>query len=73
MREVCTRAVSEDVNAIAFGDLFLDDIRAYREAQLQRVGLEPLFPLWQRPTAALAREMLAHGLRAKTGDPSKQG
>lgn len=65
MREVCTRAVSEGVNAIAFGDLFLGDIRAYREAQLQRTGLEPLFPLWQRPTATLAREMMAHGLRAK--------
>ena len=65
MREVCNRAVSEGVNAIAFGDLFLADIRAYREAQLQPTGLEPLFPLWQRPTAALAREMITHGLRAK--------
>jgi uncharacterized protein (TIGR00290 family) len=65
MREVCDRAVSEGVNAIAFGDLFLTDIRAYREAQLQSTGLQPLFPLWQQPTATLAREMIAHGLRAK--------
>jgi len=65
MRDVCGRAVSEGVNAIAFGDLFLADIRAYREAQLQPTGLEPLFPLWLQPTAALAREMLTHGLRAK--------
>jgi diphthamide synthase (EF-2-diphthine--ammonia ligase) len=65
MREVCDRAVSEGVNAIAFGDLFLADIRAYREVQLQPTGLEPLFPLWQRPTAALARELMTHGLRAK--------
>jgi uncharacterized protein (TIGR00290 family) len=65
MSDVCKRAVSEDVNAIAFGDLFLADIRAYREAQLQSTGLEPLFPLWQQRTAALAREMMAHGIRAK--------
>ena len=65
MRSVCERAVSEAVNAIAFGDLFLQDIRAYREAQMQAAGLEPLFPLWELPTAALAREMIAGGLRAK--------
>jgi uncharacterized protein (TIGR00290 family) len=65
MREVCDRAVSEGVNAIAFGDLFLADIRAYREAQLRPTGLEPLFPLWQQPTATLAREVISQGLRAK--------
>lgn len=65
MREVCTRAVSENISAIAFGDLFLEDVRAYREAQLRDTGLQPLFPLWQMPTAALAREMIAGGLRAK--------
>ena len=65
MREVCDRAVSEGVDAIAFGDLFLQDIRAYREAQLQPTGLEPLFPLWGQPTAALARRMIGDGLRAK--------
>jgi len=65
MREVCERAVREGVNAVAFGDLFLQDIRAYREAQLQSTGLEPLFPLWQLPTDALARNMIAGGLRAK--------
>jgi diphthamide synthase (EF-2-diphthine--ammonia ligase) len=57
--------VSEGVQGIAFGDLFLRDIREYREAQLQPTGLEPLFPLWERPTAALARAMIAGGLRAK--------
>jgi uncharacterized protein (TIGR00290 family) len=65
MREVCARAVREKVEAIAFGDLFLDDVRAYREKQLQPTGLEPLFPLWQLPTAALAIEMIAKGVRAK--------
>lgn len=65
MREVCARAVNENVNAVAFGDLFLEDVRAYRETQLRDTGLQPLFPLWQVPTAALAREMIAGGLRAK--------
>ncbi len=65
MRALCRRAVAEQVDAIAFGDLFLEDVRAYREKQLQDTGLEPLFPLWQRPTAALAREMISSGLRAR--------
>lgn len=62
MSEVC-RSISAD--AIAFGDLFLADIRAYRERQLTGTGLEPLFPLWQIPTAQLAREMIHGGLRAR--------
>jgi uncharacterized protein (TIGR00290 family) len=65
MRTICDRAVSEGMNAVAFGDLFLRDIRAYREAQLKPTGLEPLFPLWELPTAALAWHMIASGLRAK--------
>jgi uncharacterized protein (TIGR00290 family) len=52
------------VRGVAFGDLFLEDVRAYRERQMAATGLEPVFPLWGRPTAALAREMLAGGLRA---------
>jgi len=47
-----------------FGDLFLADIRAYREAQLAKIGMTPVFPLWLRDTAALAREMIASGLSA---------
>jgi uncharacterized protein (TIGR00290 family) len=65
MAELCQRAIQEKVDAIAFGDLFLPDIRAYREKQLKPTGLEPLFPLWELPTDALAREMIAAGLRAK--------
>jgi uncharacterized protein (TIGR00290 family) len=65
MTEVCNRAVNEHVDAMAFGDLFLPDIRAYRETQLKPTGLEALFPLWELPTAALARDMIAGGLRAK--------
>jgi len=65
MSEVCARAVAEHVDAIAFGDLFLPDVRAYREQQLKPTGLEPLFPLWEIPTAELARTMIAGGLRAR--------
>jgi uncharacterized protein (TIGR00290 family) len=73
MSGVCQRAVAEGVTAIAFGDLFLPDIRAYREKQLQGTGLEPLFPLWQMPTDRLAKEMISGGLRAKLVcvDPKK--
>jgi uncharacterized protein (TIGR00290 family) len=65
MADVCRRAVAEGFAAIAFGDLFLRDIRAYRERQLQGTGLEPVFPLWNLPTAELAREMIHAGLRAQ--------
>ena len=65
MRDVCARALQEGVQAIAFGDLFLEDIRAYRERQLAGTGLEPLFPVWRLPTTALAHDMIAAGLRAK--------
>ena len=65
MRKVCARALGEGVEAIAFGDLFLADIRAYRERQLAGTGLEPLFPVWQIPTRDLAATMMAAGLRAK--------
>lgn len=65
MSEVCARALREKVDAVAFGDLFLPDIRAYRERQLQPTGLEPLFPLWEIPTGQLAQQMIAAGLRAK--------
>lgn len=65
MADLCRRAVAEKVDAIAFGDLFLADIRAYREKQLAGTGLEPLFPVWEIPTDTLAQEMIAGGLRAR--------
>jgi uncharacterized protein (TIGR00290 family) len=65
MRQACRRAVDAGIAAVAFGDLFLEDIRRYRETQLQGTGLEPLFPIWGEPTAALARRMIAAGLRAR--------
>jgi uncharacterized protein (TIGR00290 family) len=66
MRAVVEKAKSEGVTGFAFGDLFLADIRAYRERQLAGTGLEPLFPIWgtSADTPALARDMLAAGLRA---------
>ena len=65
MAEACQRAIDDNIQAIAFGDLFLRDVRAYREKQLQPTGLEPLFPLWDIPTHELARAMINGGLRAK--------
>lgn len=65
MRAVCQRATTEGISAIAFGDLFLHDIRDYRIRQLQGSGLEPLFPVWQIPTEQLGREMIAAGVKAK--------
>ncbi len=65
MAETCQRAVNEGIDAIAFGDLFLEDVRAYRERNLAPTCLEPLFPLWKIPTDELAREMIAGGLRAR--------
>ena len=65
MRGVCQRAIAEGITAVAFGDLFLQDIRDYRERQLQGTGLDPLFPVWEIPTAKLARDMIAAGVKAK--------
>ena len=65
MAEACRTAVAEGIEAIIFGDLFLRDIRAYREQKLAGSGLDPLFPLWDIPTHELAREMMRSGLRAR--------
>src|ERR1022692_1141652 len=65
MAGVCRRAIAEKIDAMAFGDLFLRDIREYRERQLAGTGLDPLFPLWEIPTRELADEMIASGIRAK--------
>jgi uncharacterized protein (TIGR00290 family) len=58
-------ALAEGFTHVAFGDLFLEDVRRYREERLAGTGLTPIFPLWQRPTADLAREMLDGGLQAR--------
>jgi uncharacterized protein (TIGR00290 family) len=57
-------ALEEGFTHVAFGDLFLEDVRRYREDRLAGTGLTPMFPLWGMPTAALAREMVDEGVRA---------
>ena len=73
MTLVCERAVREGFHGIAFGDLFLEEIRAYRVAKLAGSGLEPIFPVWGIPTDALAEQMIAGGLKARLTcvDPRK--
>ncbi len=65
--------VAAGVEAMAFGDLFLEDIRRYRETKLAGTGIAPLFPLWGIETGRLAREMVAGGLVAYVSclDPGK--
>jgi uncharacterized protein (TIGR00290 family) len=72
MAAAVQRAVSEGFTHIAFGDLFLEDIRRYREERLADTGLTPLFPLFGADTGVLAREMVDAGLRARLTcvDPS---
>ena len=64
MGEEVARAVQEGISHIIFGDLFLADIRAYREQKLAGTGITPVFPLWQRPTLPLAQTMIDRGLEA---------
>jgi diphthamide synthase (EF-2-diphthine--ammonia ligase) len=73
MRRVCERASAEGITAVAFGDLFLQEVRDYRVRQLQGSGLEPLFPIWQIPTEQLGPAMIAAGVKARITcvDPSK--
>lgn len=64
MAAACARIKGQGVDVMLFGDLFLQDIRAYRETNLAKAGMTPLFPLWGRDTAQLARDMIASGLVA---------
>jgi uncharacterized protein (TIGR00290 family) len=65
MKKACESAVRAGIDHIAFGDLFLADIRAYREKQLENSGLQPIFPVWGMPTRTLAHCMIKSGVRAK--------
>lgn len=73
MAQACEVLKSQGIFHIVFGDLFLEDIRAYRIEKLTAAGMEPLFPLWKRDTAQLARDMIASGLVAHVTclDPRK--
>jgi uncharacterized protein (TIGR00290 family) len=64
MGEAVASAVREGITHMIFGDLFLADIRAYREQKLAGTGITPIFPLWERPTPTLAQAMIASGLEA---------
>jgi uncharacterized protein (TIGR00290 family) len=64
MGDFMARARRESVQCMAFGDLYLQDVRRYRKERMQGTGIEPVFPLWGRPTRPLLEEMLAGGLRA---------
>ena len=73
MAAACTSALQKGIDAVAFGDLFLEEVRRYREERLRGTGLEPIFPLWGRNTHDLIHEMLDGGLRARIAcvDPAK--
>ncbi len=73
MEAALAAARADGITHVVFGDLFLADVRAYREAKLAGTGLDPLFPLWGRNTRALAGEMIAAGLQARLTcvDPRK--
>jgi uncharacterized protein (TIGR00290 family) len=62
--EAVAQAAGEGITHIIFGDLYLADIRAYREQKLEGTGITPVFPLWQRPTLPLAHAMIASGMEA---------
>ena len=64
MRKFIDEARRRGIECMAFGDLFLADIREYRETKLAGTGITPLFPLWLAPTDRLAKEMISSGLRA---------
>jgi uncharacterized protein (TIGR00290 family) len=65
MGEAVASAVQSGFTHVAFGDLFLEDVRRYREERLAGSGLQPLFPVWGIPTMELAEQMIAAGLRAR--------
>jgi uncharacterized protein (TIGR00290 family) len=73
MSKVCERALSAGIEAIAFGDLFLEEVRRYREERLADTGLAPLFPLWGLDTRKLVQSMLRAGIKARIVciDPKK--
>jgi len=73
MARATEEAKAEGVTRMIFGDLFLEDVRDYRRQRLATSGIEPLFPLWKRPTAELAEEMISAGLVAHLTcvDPAK--
>ncbi len=66
MGQFVERAKKDNIEYFAFGDLYLEDVRNYREDKLKGSGIKPIFPLWGTPTDTLSREMINSGLRALT-------
>jgi uncharacterized protein (TIGR00290 family) len=64
MNEALSEYLTRGIERVAFGDIFLEDLRVYRERNLARVGMEALFPIWKRDTRELAREFVSLGFRA---------
>jgi uncharacterized protein (TIGR00290 family) len=64
MKEALTEHLARGVRRVAFGDIFLEDLRVYRERNLEQLGMEALFPIWKRDTRELARDFLRLGFRA---------
>jgi uncharacterized protein (TIGR00290 family) len=65
MEQALDAVRADGVDTVIFGDLFLEDLRAWRESKLAAVGMKGAFPIWRRDTAVLAREMIAAGVRAR--------
>jgi len=63
MQEVLERYAAKGVSSVAFGDIFLEDLRTYREDNLRKVGMKGIFPLWKKDTEKLARTFLSRGFR----------
>jgi uncharacterized protein (TIGR00290 family) len=66
MKEALAKHFAQGVRRVAFGDIFLEDLRAYRENNLAKIGMQALFPIWKRDTRELAREFVRQGFRAIT-------
>jgi len=64
MRRTLDKFIAQGIRDVIFGDLFLEDVRRYREERLAQVGMRPVFPLWGRPTLGLARQFIALGFKA---------
>lgn len=64
MKEVLTKYKNENVHSVAFGDIFLEDLRKYREENLAKIGMEGIFPIWKRYTNELVRTFIDLGFRA---------
>ncbi len=64
MQNLVSKAQQKQIEQMAFGDLFLQNVRSYREQQLLNTGIQPIFPLWSRPTTLLAKEMMNSGIKA---------